>query len=94
MQVMDCVFCQLLAGKSEASILLHGIAGERIAAVGDSIGDTEMLCAANLRFFVGKTFDPKLSSVVHLADADLRLVSERIIDAWAAQQPVAADRDG
>lgn len=63
---------------------LHATASERTAAVGDSAGDTEMLCAAELRFFVGKTLDPKLTSVVHLEDADLRLVSERIIDAWAA----------
>lgn len=60
----------------------QGIAMERTAAVGDSAGDIEMLSLAQLRFFVGKTLDPKLTSVVHLPDADLRLVSQRIIDAW------------
>ncbi len=52
--------------------------------MGDSLGDKDMLAEANLRFFVGPAIAPELVSVVHLPGADLRRVSEQIIDAWRA----------
>jgi HAD superfamily phosphoserine phosphatase-like hydrolase len=61
----------------------YSVAVERTAAVGDSRGDTEMLAEARLRFFVGRV-PPVLASVVHLPGADLRRVSERIVEAWSA----------
>jgi phosphoserine phosphatase len=62
----------------------YEVKAERTAAVGDSLGDKEMLAQANLRFFVGPAIAPELGSVVHLPGADLRRVSEQIIDAWSA----------
>ena len=59
------------------------ISRHRVAAVGDSHGDTEMLRAAHLRFFVGAAPSREIPALVHLPNADLRLVADRIIDAWA-----------
>lgn len=59
-----------------------GIPRDRVAAVGDSLGDVEMLREASLRFFVGKEA-PELESVHHLPDADLTLVADRILEEWA-----------
>ena len=56
----------------------------RTAAVGDSTGDEEMLRAAGLRFFVGANAAPEIESLIHLPGADLRLVSDRIIEKWTA----------
>jgi phosphoserine phosphatase len=62
----------------------HGVPLERTAAVGDSSGDVEMLRAAGLRFFVGRNAVPELQPVIHLPEADLRLVAERIVTEWTA----------
>ena len=43
-----------------------------------------MLRAAGLRFFVGAKAAAELESAIHLPEADLRLVAERIINEWAA----------
>jgi phosphoserine phosphatase len=63
---------------------LHGISHDRIAAVGDSAGDAEMLRVAGLRFFVGPKLVPETGPVIHLPGADLRIVARRIIGDWAA----------
>lgn len=55
---------------------------DRIAAVGDTLGDVEMLREAGIRFFVGKEA-PTLESVHHLPDVDLTVVADRILEAWA-----------
>ena len=62
----------------------HGIRKNRIAAVGDSRNDFEMLRVASLRFFVGEKPLPGIGSLVHLPAADLRAVAAGIIDEWAA----------
>lgn len=58
------------------------IARNRVAAVGDSLGDVEMLLEADLRFFVGMEA-PALGAVIHLPDADLNVVADAILEAWA-----------
>lgn len=58
------------------------IARNRVAAVGDSLGDVEMLLEADLRFFVGKEA-PALEGVIHLPDVDLNVVADAILHAWA-----------
>jgi HAD superfamily phosphoserine phosphatase-like hydrolase len=60
----------------------NGVSPKRVAAVGDSQGDFEMLQAAQLRFLVGKLDILGLPSTTHLPEADLRLVSEQILRAW------------
>ncbi len=62
----------------------YGIRKNRIAAVGDSRNDFEMLRVASLRFFVGEKPLPRIGSLVHLPAADLRAVAAGIIDEWAA----------
>lgn len=59
-----------------------GVALERTAAVGDSRGDLEMLREAHLSFFVGKKPMPEVPSAIHLPEADLRVVAERIVREW------------
>lgn len=75
-------------GEHKASWLLElghtlGIPKDRIAAVGDSAGDTEMLSAASLRFFVGAN-PPSGLSCVHLPAADIREIAGSIIENWPA----------
>lgn len=74
-------------GRDKASWLRQlatssGVTSDRIAAVGDSQGDTPMLKAATLRFLVGPIAIPDADPVVHLPGADLRMVAQRIIDTW------------
>lgn len=66
----------------------YKIPRHRIAAVGDSSGDADMLRAAHLRFFVGAAPSPEIPSSVHIPNADLSLIAARIIDAWV--DPVIA----
>jgi HAD superfamily phosphoserine phosphatase-like hydrolase len=61
----------------------YGIPRRRIAAVGDSSGDAEMLRAAHLRFYVGAMPRPDIPSLVHIPNADLRVIADRIIATWA-----------
>jgi phosphoserine phosphatase len=61
----------------------HGASPNRTAAIGDSNGDLPMLRSAALRFFVGTREVSDLDSVIHLPEADLRVVAERIIHEWA-----------
>lgn len=59
-----------------------GVPRHRVAAVGDTLGDVDMLREASIRFFVGKEAPP-LESVHHLPGADLTLVADHILEAWA-----------
>ena len=61
----------------------YRIPRNRIAAVGDSTGDVDMLNAAHLRYFVGEARGPEIPALVCMPNADLMLVAESIIDAWA-----------
>jgi HAD superfamily phosphoserine phosphatase-like hydrolase len=56
---------------------LH-LASGQVAAVGDSDGDRELLVAAGARFFVGHR-PPDLDGVVHLPDANLLTIADRIL---------------
>ncbi len=62
----------------------YGVPSDRIAAIGDSKGDLEMLHAASLRVFVGSTVPSGLGQVIHAPNANLCHVADRIIDEWAA----------
>jgi phosphoserine phosphatase len=64
-------------------VFRNDVSPTRVAAVGDSRGDIEMLQAANLSFFVGRNELPGLDSATHLPEADLRAVSAQILSAWA-----------
>lgn len=54
----------------------------RLAAVGDSATDADLLRTAAIRVFVGKTPPEEISPAVHLPDADLRDVAWWVLDAW------------
>ncbi|MGH6611809.1 MAG: HAD family hydrolase [Burkholderiaceae bacterium] len=62
----------------------------RIAAVGDSHGDADLLRAADLRFFVGERLPAEVDRVVHIPAADLREVSSRVVAAWSSVSSAAA----
>ncbi len=59
-----------------------GVAHDRVAAIGDSAGDRELLLAASLRVCVGVTVPPGVGDVWHVPNGDLVAVAERIIDTW------------
>lgn len=61
-----------------------GIPGNRIAAVGDSPGDIDMLQIAALRFFVGRRPPLDVEGVIHIPDADIRAIADRILREWPA----------
>ena len=61
----------------------YRIPDNRVAAVGDSSGDIEMLEAAHLRYFVGDAPDPEIPALVHIPDANLHLIAKSILDSWA-----------
>ena len=56
---------------------------DRVAAVGDSCGDVDMLSAAYLRYFVGEAGTPEIPALVCMPNADLMLIAQSIIEAWA-----------
>lgn len=58
------------------------ITRDRIAAVGDSRSDAELLSAASLRFFVGSTLPDGAPPIVHIPNADLRTIADQVISAW------------
>lgn len=60
-----------------------GVAGARVAAVGDSISDRELLSAASLRFFVGLGVAPSLPAVNHRPGGNIEAISRDIVAAWA-----------
>ena len=56
----------------------YEIPSDRVFAVGDSGGDAEMLKAAGRGFFVG-TNDPEIAGIIHLPDAGIDTIAQRII---------------
>ena len=62
-----------------------GVDASRIAAVGDSTGDIDLLKAAALRFFVGSEPPDSVPAVIHLPAADMRTIAEHIIHVWQIQ---------
>ncbi len=56
----------------------------RLAAVGDSAGDIELLRAASFRVFVGHGVPAGISNIHHWPNEKIEVVAKRIIDAWAA----------
>ena len=56
----------------------------RVAAIGDSGGDMEMLREAGLRFYLGATAPSRSDESIHLPGADIRVVAEQILQAWAS----------
>ncbi len=63
---------------------LLGVPDSRIAAVGDSNADAEMLREARLRFFVGSKPPLGLERVIHIPSGDMRVIAERILEEWTA----------
>lgn len=59
-----------------------GVEDSRIAAVGDSAGDMDLLKVSALRFFVGSQPPDSLPGVIHLPAADIRAIAEQIIHEW------------
>lgn len=68
--------------RTVASELL--VPAERVAAVGDSRGDVDLLRAASLRVFVGLALPTELANVQHYPHESIEVVAKRIVDAWAA----------
>ena len=65
-------------------VFKSGVSSSRVAAVGDSTGDNEMLREASLRFFLGANPSPDLEAIIHLPDGDIDTVATRILDEWFA----------
>lgn len=60
-----------------------GVGQERTAAVGDSIGDRDMLLAAGLPISVGSRPIVDGETAIHMPGADLRRVADHILAEWA-----------
>jgi HAD superfamily phosphoserine phosphatase-like hydrolase len=58
----------------------------RIAAVGDSAGDVELLGAASLRVFVGATVPGGLDDVHHWPGAPIDSVADRVLELWESAE--------
>jgi len=61
-----------------------GVSETRVAAVGDSTSDHELLSAASLRFFVGAASPPALPGLKHRPAADIGSIAREILLSWAA----------
>jgi phosphoserine phosphatase len=67
---------------------LEQVAGElglpraRVAAVGDSQSDADLLAAAGLRFFVGRGALPPLPGLVHRPAGDIAAIARDVLAAW------------
>jgi HAD superfamily phosphoserine phosphatase-like hydrolase len=59
----------------------------RIAGIGDSAGDVEMLRAVGTPIFVGQILPPTLQGVTHFPNADIRTIAHWLITRW--QQSVS-----
>lgn len=55
----------------------------RVAAVGDSSSDEELLSSASLRFFVGHATQPALRGLLHRPAGDIEDIAREILSAWA-----------
>jgi len=62
-------------------IATHGVARDRVAAIGDSASDIPMMHEAGLRIFVGTT-RPEIADVVHLPNANIQTIADRILESW------------
>jgi len=61
-----------------------GVASARVAAVGDSNSDADLLEAASLRFFVGSGPTPSLSAVKHRPGGNIEAIAHEVLASWAA----------
>ena len=59
------------------------VPAERVAAVGDSGSDAELLSAASLPFFVGAGPPPALPALEHRPAGDIAAIAREILDRWA-----------
>jgi HAD superfamily phosphoserine phosphatase-like hydrolase len=59
-----------------------GVPRARVAAVGDSGSDTDLLAAAALRFFVGRDAPPSLRGLVHRPEGDIEQIAREILAHW------------
>jgi len=55
----------------------------RVAAVGDSGSDTDLLAAAELPFFVGRGAAPPLRGLRHRPEADIEQIAREVLAHWA-----------
>lgn len=58
----------------------RGISGRRIAAVGDSACDVDLLLAAPHTIYVGSNVPDRLPHAIHLPNADILAIASRILD--------------
>jgi len=56
---------------------------ERVAAVGDSGSDAELLSAASLRFYVGAGPPPDVPALAHRPGGDLLAIARETLAGWA-----------
>jgi phosphoserine phosphatase len=61
-----------------------GVASARVAAVGDSHSDSDLLAAASLRFYVGPSPAPPLSAVNHRPGGNIEAIAHEVLASWAA----------
>jgi HAD superfamily phosphoserine phosphatase-like hydrolase len=64
-------------------VVKHGVASNRVAAIGDSSGDIEMLREASLRFFLGANPPSDIEGIIHLPSGDIGTVAAHILTEWA-----------
>jgi HAD superfamily phosphoserine phosphatase-like hydrolase len=61
-----------------------GVPQARVAAVGDSASDADLLAAAALRFFVGAGAPPPLPGLAHRPAGDVAAIAREVLAAWPA----------
>ncbi len=61
--------------------LTLGVARDRTAAVGDSLGDVPMLQSAGLGFFVGSQM-PAILNCIHMPARNILKIAQEILAAW------------
>lgn len=62
------------------------LSAARVAAVGDSSNDTDLLAAAELRFFVGDGAPPRLPGLVHRPGGDIEQIAREVLERWEPRQ--------
>ena len=60
-----------------------GVPRTRVAAVGDSGSDTDLLAAAGLPVFVGRGAAPPLRGLLHRPEGDIEQIAREILAHWA-----------
>jgi phosphoserine phosphatase len=63
-----------------------GVPRARVAAVGDSGSDTDLLAAAALPFFVGRGAVPRLRGLVHRPEGDIEQIAREVLAHWAERE--------